>query len=136
MSNIGERRWVQRLASLRKALAGLEEACKKAEFTNLERAGLVQMFEFSFELTWKTLKDYLFFVGYSEVTPRGVIRKSFEVELLDEQNAECLLDALIKRNLLSHTYDEVKAKKAEKLIRDKYLPALLLVVGNLELNLS
>lgn len=135
MSNTGKDRWKLRLQSLKKALAGLEKASEKEEYSDLERAGLVQMFEFSFELGWKTLKDYLFFVGFSETTPRGVIRRSFEVELLGEQDTEYLLDALAKRNLLSHTYDEVKAKEAERLICEDYLPVLLQISKTLELKL-
>jgi len=44
------------------------------------------MFEFSFELVWKTFKDLLFSEGYNEKTPRSVIRRSFEVEYLTEED--------------------------------------------------
>ena len=78
MSNSDEIRWQQRLANFRKALLQLEAACDLEEYSDLERAGLVQTFEFSFELGWKTLKDLLFYGGFDERTPRDVIRRAFE----------------------------------------------------------
>ena len=124
MSNTDEIRWRQHLESFGKAMAQLEAACSKEEYNDLERAGLVQMFEFSFELAWKTLKDLIFSEGYDEKTPRSVIRRSFEVEYLSEDDAEAFLDALKKRNLLSHTYEEEVAKKALELIKKTYFPIL------------
>ncbi|MCF7668791.1 MAG: nucleotidyltransferase substrate binding protein [Verrucomicrobia bacterium] len=53
-----------------------------------------------------------------------MIRKSFEVEYQDEDDAEVFLDALDKRNLLSHTYEEETAEEAERLIKYDYVPML------------
>ena len=103
MSNTDEVRWHQRLENFRKALAQLEAACDLDEYSDLERAGLVQTFEFSFELGWKTLKDLLFYDGYDEKTPRDVFRRAYEVGYMNEEDAETGFDALDKRNLLSHT---------------------------------
>ena len=124
MSNTDEIRWQQRLENFGRAMSQLETACEKDEYSDLERAGLVQMFEFSFELAWKTLKDLLFTEGYDEKTPRSVIRRSFEVEYLSEDDTEIFLDALKKRNLLSHTYEEEVAEKALELIKKTYFPVL------------
>ena len=124
MSNSDEVRWRQRLENFRKALAQLEAACVLDEYSDLERAGLVQTFEFSFELGWKTLKDLLFYEGYDEKTPRDVLRRAFETGALSEEDAETGLDALDKRNLLSHTYDEDTAEEAVRLIKDQYAPML------------
>jgi len=124
MSNSDEIRWQQRLANFRKAMAQLEAACDLEDYSDLERAGLVQTFEFSFELGWKTLKDLLFYEGYDEKTPRDVIRRAFEAGHLGEEDAETALDALDKRNLLSHTYDEETAEEAVSLIREQYAPML------------
>ena len=125
MSNSDEIRWQQRLANFRKALAQLEAACDMEEYSDLERAGLVQTFEFSFELGWKTLKDLLFYEGYDEKTPRDIIRRAFEAGYLSEEDIETALDALDKRNLLSHTYDEETAEEAVALIREQYAPMLI-----------
>jgi nucleotidyltransferase substrate binding protein (TIGR01987 family) len=132
MSNSDEVRWRQRLENFRKALTQLDKACEKESYTDLERAGLVQMFQFTFELAWKTLKDLLFYEGYDIKTPREVIRKSFEVEYLDENDAEALLDGLGKRNLLSHTYEEQTAVEAVQLIKYSYTPTLRRVFATLK----
>lgn len=122
MVNTDEIRWQQRLDNFGKALSRLEDACNKDEYTDLEQAGLVQIFEFSFQLAWNVLKDLLFYEGYDMKTPREVIRKSFEVEYLSEDDCEIFLDALEKRNLLSHTYREEIARQAETLIKGQYHP--------------
>lgn len=124
MSNTDEIRWQQRLDSFRKALAQLEAACELDEYSDLERAGLVQTFEFSFELGWKALKDLLFYEGYDEKTPRDVLRRAYEVGYIDETDTEIGLDALDKRNLLSHTYNEETAQEALLLIKEQYAPML------------
>ncbi len=124
MSSAENIRWRQRLESFRKALAQLEAACELEEYSELERAGLVQMFAFSFELAWKTLKDKLFYDGFDEKTPRSVVRRSFEAAYLSEEDSEILLDALRRRNLLAHTYDEDVAERAVKLIKETYFPVL------------
>ncbi|MEA1923084.1 MAG: nucleotidyltransferase substrate binding protein [Pseudomonadota bacterium] len=132
MSNADEIRWQQRLENFSKAMAQLEAACNKESLSDLERAGLVQMFEFSFELAWKSLKDLLFYEGYDAKSPRATIRTSFEQEYISEDDCEIFLDALDKRNILSHTYHEEKALEAESLIRKHYFPLLRRVYNTLE----
>ncbi|MDQ6979479.1 MAG: HI0074 family nucleotidyltransferase substrate-binding subunit [Mariprofundaceae bacterium] len=132
MSNTDDIRWQQRLENFEKALNQLEVACQQDEYSMLERAGLVQVFQFSFELAWKTMKDLLFIEGFDEKSPRSVIRRSFEVAYLSEKDAEVLLDSLKKRNLLSHTYEESIAEQAQTLIKEDYLPALQHAYHNLK----
>lgn len=131
MSNTDEIRWQQRLANFNKAMSQLEAACEEDEYSDLERAGLVKTFEFSFELAWKTLRDLLFYEGYEENTPRDVLRRAFEAGYLDEAAAETALDALDKRNLLSHTYNEKTAQEAESLIKGRYAPMLQVLLATL-----
>lgn len=125
MSSTDETRWKQRLASFGLALSRLNEACAQDSYSNLERAGLVKTFEFCFELSWNVLKDLLFYEGYSEKVPRSVIRRGFEVEYIDDRDCELLLEALEKRNILSHAYRESAALEAELLIKDRYHPVLV-----------
>jgi len=132
MSNTDEIRWQQRLENFGKALSQLEAACEKEDYSDLERAGLVQMFEFTFELSWKVLKDLLFYEGYELKSPREVIRQSFVMEFISEDDSEVFLDALGKRNLLSHTYEEETALEAERLINEQYYPMLRRVYDTLE----
>ena len=115
-------RWRQRLENFGKALARLEAACAQERYSDLERAGLVQMFEFTLELSWGTLKDLLFYEGFEVRTPRDAIRRAFEAGYLTEEETETLLEALIKRNVLSHAYDEKTAEEAERLIKDLFTP--------------
>ena len=125
MSSTDELRWQQRLASFGLALAQLSEACAQDSYSNLERAGLIKTFEFCFELSWKVLKDLLFYEGYEEKGPRSAIRRSFEVEFINDRDCELLLEALERRNVLSHTYRENVALEAETLIKDRYHPVLV-----------
>lgn len=132
MSNADEQRWRQRLENFSKAMARLEAACAQEEYSDLERAGLIQVFEFSFELAWKTLKDLLYFEGFEEKSPRGTFRRAFQAGYLDEDDTELFLDALDKRNLLAHIYDEDKARDAEALIVERYEPVLRRLLATLE----
>ena len=122
MSSTDERRWQQRLDNFGTALAQLTNACERERYDDLERAGLIKTFEFCFELSWNVLKDLLFYEGYDEKVPRAAIRKSFEVDYIDESDCETLLDALDKRNLLSHTYRSDAAREAETLIKEPLPP--------------
>ena len=132
MSNSDERRWQQRLDNFGKALAQLTSACDREQYDNLERAGLIKTFEFCFELSWNVLKDLLFYEGYDVKVPRAVIRTSFAVDYIDESDCETLLDALGKRNLLSHIYWNDMALEAETLIRERYHPVLLRLYRSLD----
>ncbi len=132
MSNSDEIRWRQRFENFEKALVQLRSACEKDSYTDLERAGLIQIFEFTFELAWKTLKDLLYYQGFDVNTPREVLRQAFSAGLLTEDETETLLDALGKRNLLAHTYREGLAREAEMLIRQRYYPALQTLARRLQ----
>lgn len=133
MSNTDEIRWQQRLMNFEKAMARLTTACDKDEdFSDLECAGLIKTFEFSFELAWKTLKDLLFYEGYDEKSPRDVLRRAFAAGYLTESESETALDALDKRNLLSRTYDEETAEEAVDLITGRYAPMLQSLLETLQ----
>jgi len=132
MANSDEIRWQQRLENFGRALARLESACNQDKYSELEQAGLVQMFEFTMELAWKTLKDLLFYEGFDTKTPRETIRKAFEAEYLTEEETETLLDALTKRNVLSHTYDEKTASEAERLVKNVFTPVFRALYDRLQ----
>ncbi|WP_419949138.1 HI0074 family nucleotidyltransferase substrate-binding subunit [Candidatus Palauibacter sp.] len=125
MSNTDERRWQQRHDTFGAALTQLTDACARDRYTFLELAGLIKTFELSFELAWKVLKDLLFYEGHEVKSPRPVIRKSFEVDYIDESDCETLLDALGKRDFLAHVYLLEEARRAEALIKESYHPVLL-----------
>ena len=124
MDTTADARWRQRMDNFAAALARLDEACAQPSYTNLERAGLVQTFVFSYELGWKVLRDLLLHEGYDPNSPRDVIRQGFEAEYLDEDDCETFLDAVGRRNLLTHTYRDETAREAEALIKTRYHPML------------
>ncbi len=84
--------------------------------------GVIQRFEFCFELSWKLMKAYLSFEGIEANSPRNSIRESFKTGLITE--AEDWLDMLEKRNLSSHTYDEETAREIYQHISQKYISLL------------
>jgi len=127
MSNAN--RWRQRLQNLNKAAKRLEEACAQEKYNELEIAGLVQTFEFTFELCWKTLKDKLTYEGYDVNSPREAIQKAFEMALLTD--VDSWLEALESRNVFTHTYNDEISKQAVALIKGKLAPMLRVSVAKL-----
>lgn len=123
-------RWKLRFENLKKAFSRLEEACNQQQYSNLELAGLVQTFEFTFELCWKTLKDLLIYEGCEVNSPREVIRKAFEMSLIDD--VDRWFNALESRNVLCHLYNEPTAKQAEHLIKTEFEPMLRKCIATLQ----
>jgi nucleotidyltransferase substrate binding protein (TIGR01987 family) len=116
-------RWVQRLQNFEKSIHNLELAIKIDRPDIVQRAGLIQFFEISFELSWNLMKDYLEAQGFTGVrSPRDAIKKAFETGLI--ANGHEWLDALENRNLSSHTYDEETAERIATGIINKYYPLL------------
>ena len=124
MSNSNEQRWQQRLGSFEKAVIQLTSACEQEKYSDLELAGLIKTFELCFGLSWNVLKDLLFYEGHEINSPRKIIRKSFEIDYIDESECEILLNALDKRNLWSHAYLSDIADEAIFLIRERFHPVL------------
>ncbi|MGV3630006.1 MAG: nucleotidyltransferase substrate binding protein [Bacteroidota bacterium] len=111
-------RWKQRFRNLESAFDLLDEALRKNELSLLEKAGVVQFFEFTFELSWKTLKDYLNSRQVEVAFPRDVIKEAFAYGLIE--NGDVWIDMLEKRNLLSHTYNRENSDLAYELISGHY----------------
>ena len=122
MSEEKDIRWKQRFENFEKAFLLLECAIHIDNPSEVERAGLIQFFEMTFELGWKMMKDYLEAQGFLVKTPRETIKQAFQIELIDD--GQTWLLALEDRNLTTHTYDEETAIQIEKLIREKYFPVM------------
>jgi len=123
-------RWKQRLSNYRKAVIQLTEFISKDELNKLEVQGLIQCFEYTFELAWKTAKDYLQEQGFDVKTPRSTIQIAFQIELINDGHV--WIDALEKRNLIAHTYNEEITKEVEALIRNNYFPMLVKLFQSME----
>src|SRR5256885_9410441 len=119
-------RWKQRFENFERAFVLLRDALDRDinTFSDLEKEGVIQRFEFTFELAWKTLKDFLVFSGvaFDQITPREVIKQAFAANILTE--GQLWIDMLDLRNLMSHTYDENLFADAVRQIQARYLKAL------------
>ncbi len=118
MNELKKIRWRQRYSNLLKAFKQLEKGAQIQSPSDIEIQGIIQSFEFTFELCWKTLKDYLESEGVEADFPREVLKQAFHYNILE--NGEIWLHMLSKRNLLAHTYDEKMAKEAYSLITNDY----------------
>ena len=110
----------QRFANYEKSLGHLKTTVEKDVLNDIEKAGLIQFFEVTFELSWKVMKDFLTAEGYEVKSPRDSIKTAFEYGLI--QNGTLWLEALEKRNLASHTYDDNILEELEELIIHTYYP--------------
>ncbi|MCP9754683.1 nucleotidyltransferase [Lacihabitans sp. CCS-44] len=115
-------RWKQRFANYRLALANLTEGIEISKPSDLEKSGIIQIFEYTFELAWKTMKDYLKEMEVEVNYPREVIKTAFSYELIED--GDTWIDMLEKRNLMSHTYDKKNAELAYSLIKNEYFEKL------------
>jgi nucleotidyltransferase substrate binding protein (TIGR01987 family) len=115
-------RWRQRFQNFEKAFLLVDEIAdvESETLSQLEKEGVVQRFEILIELSWKVLKDYLENEGYDNVkNGKQAIRQAFVDELITD--AERWMNALQKRNLTSHTYnDEVLAQTITFIQQDFY----------------
>ena len=97
----------KRMETAGRALEKLHEGVAKGELTEMERDGLIQRFEFCFEIMWKCGKDYLLDrEGLVVASPKKVIRALYEVGLLNAAETESTLQMVDDRNMTAHTYDE------------------------------
>lgn len=122
MDNLKEIRWKQRFENFNKSYTLLKKYSSGPIVTELEKAGIIQFFEMTFELGWKVLKDYLESEGYIVKSPRETIKQAFQVGIIE--NGHVWIDALSNRNLTTHTYDEELANKMTQEIIKIYLPEL------------
>ena len=116
-------RWKQRFQNFEKALKHLEDAMEIQNPDIIQKAGIIQFFEMSYELAWNTVKDFMEHQGFADVkTPRSALKKAFETGLIKDGHS--WMELLLDRNLTAHTYDEEKATEVERLIHYKYYPLL------------
>jgi len=128
--NLKETRWLQRFENFHKAYLQLKSAVERVnELSDLEKEGLIHRFEYTFELAWKTLKDYLEAQNVPAAFTREVIKTAFHYELI--KDGEIWMDMLEKRNLMAHTYDQEKFANAVRLVHLNYFDAISQVYSTL-----
>ncbi|MBJ6799663.1 nucleotidyltransferase substrate binding protein [Geomonas sp. Red259] len=118
-------RWKQRFNNFSKAFETLRRAVELAgqrDLTELEQQGLVQGFEFTHELAWNVLKDYLEGKGLSGIIgSKDATRVAFKNDLIDD--GEAWMDMIKARNLSSHTYNLETAEEICQNILKRFYPA-------------
>jgi nucleotidyltransferase substrate binding protein (TIGR01987 family) len=115
-------RWIQRFNHFSKAYAQLNEAVelsRQRKLSKLEEQGLIQAFEFTHELAWKLLKDFLEERGVLNIFgSKDATREAFKTGLI--KNGEIWMKMIESRNLTSHTYNEVTAAEISAAIIKSY----------------
>lgn len=103
-----------------KALDKLKEAMLETP-TDIVIDGTLQRYEFTFELAWKTMKDYLEYNGYSDniASPRAIIQLAYQAKVI--KNGNTWINMMLDRNVLSHLYDEEKSREIYDNIKKSYL---------------
>jgi nucleotidyltransferase substrate binding protein (TIGR01987 family) len=118
-------RWLQRFDNYQKALNQLKEAVdlmKTRDLTNLEKQGMIQAFEYTHELAWKTLSDFLKSRGNTEIYgSKDATREAFQLGLIED--GELWMKMIQSRNLTRHVYDENTAMEMIQLIGKSYYAA-------------
>jgi nucleotidyltransferase substrate binding protein (TIGR01987 family) len=121
MSTISTR-WEQRFSNYARAVEKLKQAVEESgtkELSELEVEGMIQRFEYTYELAWKTLQDFLKFKGFSDIAgPNDVLKTAFEAGYIHDAEAWRRLKK--SRELTSHTYDEATSSDIAEAIKSEY----------------
>jgi len=119
-------RWKQRFSNFNRAFLLLRDAMDNdmSTLSQLEKEGIIQRFEYTFELAWKVLKDKMECDGIvlDQISPKAVVRQAFAAKYINDPDT--WLKMIGDRNLMSHTYDFVKFEVVIQSIADHYLPML------------
>ncbi len=115
-------RWQQRFANFNKALSQLAKFIAKQELNELEEQGLIQAFEYTYELAWNVIKDFYEDQGESSIQgSKDAIRLAFKRGLI--KDGDRWMDMVENRKLTVHTYNEEIASNMVKLIKEQYFQA-------------
>ena len=131
-------RWQQRFENYQRALNQLHDAWQLAAerpLSALEQQGMIQAFEYTYELAWKTLKDLLNYQGFTElIGSRDTLREAFRQALLTD--GEAWMQMLQDRNRTSQTYNEATAQEILGHIQSHYVPCFLALQQQLQQQLQ
>ncbi len=122
MSENQDIRWQQRFTNYQKALAQMKDFMSEPQLNHREEQGLVKAFEYTYELAWNTLKDFLEYQGVAEIVgSRDAFRKAFAEGVLDD--GRVWMRMIESRNKTTHTYNEETAKEIVESVRSEFYPA-------------
>lgn len=113
-------RFTQRKLDYTNALRRLKDALKENE-SEIVIDGVLHRYEFTFELAWKCMKDYMEYLGIENKTgsPREIIQLAYKQNIID--NGEIWIQMMLSRNALSHLYDEGTSREIYKDIKEKFV---------------
>jgi nucleotidyltransferase substrate binding protein (TIGR01987 family) len=127
-------RWIQRLDNFKRALKQLTEAVQlnqQRPLSSLEKQGVIQSFEFTHEVAWNLLKDYIEDKGGQNlIGSKDTSREAFQRGLIE--NGEAWMAMIASRNQTSHTYNEATAEDVFKKITLTFHPEFLVLVQKME----
>ena len=134
MNNKQNIRWVQRLNNLQKAFHQLEKGVELAterELSDLEREGIIQRFEYTQELAWKTIKDFYEYIGETNIQgSRDAFQMAVQRGLINDGTA--LMESIKSRNDTVHSYNEEVAAEIFHTIINEYYSSFLSLKDALE----
>jgi nucleotidyltransferase substrate binding protein (TIGR01987 family) len=127
-------RWKQRLQNYKKALVTMQKAVELTATRNLsdlEKQGVIQGFEFTFELAWNVMKDYLDEQGITGIIgSKNAVRHAFNKGLIED--GQVWMDMIESRNISSHSYDEEIAEKLQQKIVEVFYDQLTTFAEKME----
>ena len=124
-------RWKQRFQNYQRALKQLTKFIEKGDLNELEEQGMIQSFEYTYELAWNTMKDLFEAQGETGILgSRDAFRLAFRRGLVEQ--GEVWMDMIKKRRLTSHTYDELVAREISTCVRDVYFREFVFLAKRLE----
>lgn len=128
-------RWIQRYANFHKACSRLLEVTggsrRLEDLSELEVEGLVQRFEYTFELAWRVMQDLLIYKGYDFMLgPNGTLKMAFEDGLITDHDGWRYMAK--SRNILNHVYDEAEIQDIVRMIYSDFAPLLKKLDENLK----
>ncbi len=104
------------------ALTSLEQFLAEPVRTNRDKAGIIQAFEFTYELAWKTLQRMAQEDGLQVGTPRQAFASALQAGLIPPEEEAVWIGMMKDRNLTSHTYHESLADEIVQRVRTSYFP--------------
>ena len=117
-------RWKQRFANYEKALFQLKRFIERGELNEFEEQGLIQAFEYTHELSWNVMKDFLTYEGFSNIFgSKAATREAFNKGII--HNGEVWMQMIESRNQTVHTYNENVAETISTKIYEEYFPLFL-----------
>jgi nucleotidyltransferase substrate binding protein (TIGR01987 family) len=132
---MNKERLYEKLNDYKRATSRLKEGTEIQLENDIVYDGVIQRFEFTFELSWKLMKMFLEYTGITELkSPRATIREAFSYGLIED--GEQWIDMMVDRNKTSHIYDEEEAKLIYNKIKSNYSDLLSNLYKKLEEELT